>query len=905
MVVKVSKKKIIGKKHIETWKAAEFLLRLTEKADKLRGMSNEKRICLSITAHVDAGKTTLAEAMLYEAGQLKTRGRVDHRNSALDHESFERKRGITAFSKQASFRYGGTCFSLVDTPGHADLFAETERGLRVPDAAVLVISGSEGVQAETGNIWKLLREKGVPTWIFVSKMDLPAGNRGRILNELKTRLSDRVTDFALPERKRWEEFAGLDEHCLEEYLSTGMLSDLAIERSIREESVFPCFFGSGLRQEGIKEFLTALDRWTKMTNWPEEFSALCYKISRDSGGRRMTQVKLTGGSLSVRDPVRYRNSVGEIREEKITGIRIYTGARYETAETVQAGQLCSLLGLSETKAGSILGNHSGDMRANDQPIRRFGISFDPPEDPVKVMEYLRQLEEELPELHPQAEKNCVSVCLTGKMQEELLKTLLLERFGLNAKTEQGVIVYKETVGKRAEGVGHFEPLRHYAEVHLLLEPLPPGNGIRIESICPEDRLDRNWQNFILNCLHTTRLKGVLTGAELTDMRICLASGKAHPKHTEGGDFREATLRALRHGLMQADCRLLEPVCSFRLELPSEQLGRAISDLRMMSAEMDAPETEGLHSILQGIVPASEIGDYQETLQSYTHGIGELSLHNAGYRFCHNEQKILENSDYVAERDIDWPADSIFCSHGAGHPVPWREVRNYMHLPSVLEERDDVAGSTAVHHTQRIDDRELEEIMLREFGPVKRPMLTVHERKQQTVAAESAPDLPGLTLIIDGYNFIFAEPGLKRLAAEGLDSARSALMDRLSNYAGFTGQEMVLVFDGYRSSGNPGSKEAHANIHVVYTAEGESADAYIEKLAAEIGKNEKVSVVTADTMIRVSAMRSGVLRISPKEFAMELEEREEQMRKLMERSSFLAHSAHLRETGSITKNTKDE
>lgn len=850
-------------------------------------------------AHVDAGKTTLAEAMLFEAGQLKTRGRVDHHDSVLDHEAFERKRGITAFSKQAAFRYGRTSFSLIDNPGHSDLFAETERSLRVPDAAILVISGSEGIQADTWSIWKLLREQGIPIWIFVSKMDLPAGNRDRIMGELKTRLSDRVTDFTLPEWQLWEELAGLDEVCMEEYLSSGMLSDHAVEHSIAEGSVFPCFFGSGLRLEGVREFLAALDRWTEMPDWPEELSALCYKISRDSRGQRLTQVKLTGGSLSVRTPVRYRDSRGEILEEKVTGIRVYTGARYETAEIVRAGQVCSLLGLSETKAGSILGERSGEIRTGTQAIRRCRISFNPPQDPVKVMELLRNLEEEMPELHPEAEKTSVSVCLTGKMQEELLKTLLLERFDLNAKTEQGMIVYKETVGKRVEGIGHFEPLRHYAEVHLILEPLPCGSGIRIESICPEDRLDRNWQNLILDCLHSSRLKGVLMGAELTDTRICLASGKAHLKHTEGGDFREATLRALRQGLMQAECRLLEPVCSFRLELPSEQLGRAISDLRMMSAEMKAPETEGIRSAIQGKVPASEIGDYQEILQSYTHGLGKLSLYNAGYQFCHDEQKVLENTEYEPERDTDWPADSVFCSHGAGHSVPWREVRSYMHLPSVLEEKENSMTSTAVHHLRRIDDRELEEIMLREFGPVKRPMLTAHERRQQEAADSSAPDILGQTLIIDGYNFIFAEPELKKLAADSLDSARSALMDRLSNYAGFTGREIILVFDGYRSAGNPGLKETHANICVVYTAEGESADTYIEKLTAEIGKNEKVSVVTADTMIRISAMRSGVLRISPKEFILELNEREEQLRKMLERSNFLAHNIQLRETGNIS------
>ena len=898
MVVKVSKMELFGKKYINLGKVTYYLLRKTGKTDKLRSMSNEKRICLSITAHVDAGKTTLAEAMLYEAGQLKTRGRVDHRNSALDHEDFERERGITAFSKQAVFRYGKTCFSLIDTPGHTELFAETERSLRVPDTAVLVISGSEGIQADTGNIWKLLRENRIPTWIFVSKMDLPACDRTRILKDMKERLSDSVTDFALSDQKLNEEIAGLNDLCMEEYLDTGTLSDSAVRRAIAEETVFPCFFGSGLRLEGVKEFLTALDRWTEMPDWPSAFSAICYKISRDTRGQRMTQVKLTGGSLSVRNPVHYRNSRGELQEEKVTGIRIYTGSRFESAETVMAGEICSLLGLSETRAGCVLGNQNAEIQTPEPAIRRCRLRFEPPQDTVRVMGLLRQLEEELPELRPESEKNKVSVCLAGRMQEDLLKALLLERFGLHAHTEQGMVVYKETVGKRVEGIGHFEPLRHYAEVHLILEPLPPGSGLIIESNCPEDRLDRNWQNLILECLRNTRLKGVLVGAELTDARISLVSGRAHLKHTEGGDFREATLRALRQGLMQAECRLLEPICSFQLELPAEQLGRAISDLKTMYAELEIPATDGLTSRISGRVPASEIGDYTEALKAYTHGHGKLFLRPAGYQYCHNEQRVLETSDYEAERDTDWPADSVFCSHGAGHTVSWREVPDYMHLPSALEETAENTTFSSTHHLQRIDDRELEEIMLREFGPIKRPMLTIHERKLQEASETAFPAPFGHTLIVDGYNFIFAEPELRKLAAVSMDGARSSLMDRLSNYAGFTGQEMVVVFDGYRSSGNPGLKGFHANIHVIFTAEGESADAFIEKLTAEIGKNEKVSVVTGDTMIRISAMRSGVLRITPKEFGMELLEKEKQLHELMVRSNFLAHSSHLGETGNI-------
>ncbi len=863
-------------------------MRNISKTGTIHSMKREKHICLSITAHVDAGKTTLAEAMLFEAGQLKTRGRVDHRDSALDFEDFERTRGITAFSKQAELNFGGTDFSIIDTPGHADLFSETKRGLRVPDAAILVISGSEGIQADTGTIWALLREQRIPTWIFVSKMDLPGAEKEKILAELKSELSESVIDFTDSENLICEEAASVDEICMEEYLSGGVVTDEALCMAIKNCTVFPCFFGSGLQMTGVRPFLEALDRWTVAPEWPDAFSALCYKIGRDARGQRLTQVRITGGNLSVRNPVRYLNSRGKLCEEKVTAIRIYSGARYEVVETVSAGQVCSLLGLTETAAGTALGEEELQPEEIAESVRRYSLAFEPKQDPVVMLARLQELSEELPELQPEADRHGLSVCLSGRMQGEMFKALLKERFSVQAILSEGRVIYKETVSRRAEGIGHFEPLRHYAEVHLILEPLPVGSGIRLESVCPEDTLDRNWQNLILDAMRGIRLPGVLTGAELTDIRICLASGKAHPKHTEGGDFREATLRALRHGLMQAECRLLEPVCHFVLTVPAEQLGRAISDLRMMHAEFSSPQQDAETVRLEGSIPAATLGDYPEMLLSYTHGLGRITIHPIGYQPCHNPEQVLENSDYNPERDTDWPADSVFCAHGAGFNVHWTKVKDYMHLPSVLDQQNRREQTEAgVHRLQRIDDRELEAIMLREFGPIKRPQWT--ERLGETgKESKKQPSRKERTILIDGYNFIFADPELKKIALDSLDTARSRLMDRLSNFCGFTGEQAVLVFDGFRSAGNPGSREEHANIHIVFTAEGETADAYIEQLASEVGKNDRVAVVTADTMIRVSAMRSGVLRISPAEFEHELEEMEHQLEEILNRSNLLAH-----------------
>ena len=852
-------------------------------------MNERKTVCLGITAHVDAGKTTLCEALLYEAGKIRHAGRVDHKDSTLDIEEFERSRGITAFSKQGYFSWENTDFCIIDTPGHADFIEETGRGLMAPDAAVLVISGSEGVQADTEDLWRFLRNRGLPVWIFVSKMDLQKSDRETLLHDLKSRLSDSVTDFSLEGSELSEKIAENDEGCLEEYLNLGQISDQMIASAIFNRSVFPCFFGSGLRLEGIRQFLNALARWAKTPERLKQFSGICYRISRDARGKRMTAAKISGGQLSVRDTVLYSDRRGHSLQEKVTEIRLYTGARYETVDTVSAGQICCLLGLSETTPGTVLGENNITLHNHVECAMRYELNFREKCDSVTVMKILTELTEELPELRPRQERSGnFSVGLFGRIQGELLKALLLERYDLAVELEGGKPVYLETIGKRVEGIGHFEPLRHYAEVHLILEPLPRGNGITIESICPEDQLSRNWQSLILESLREAVLPGVLTGAELTDIRICLASGKAHPKHTEGGDFREAAYRALRQGLMQGECRLLEPVYSFELKLPSEYLGRAISDLKNMHAVFEVPETEEGWSVLKGKLPVSETGEYTETVLSYTHGKGRMYLRHEGYQDCHNEDAVLAQSNYDPARDLEWPADSVFCSHGAGRIVPWDRVKEYMHLPPVISSEKNWLPSE--HQIFRIDERELEEIMLREFGPIRRP--TVSSMRNEAVQEEQDFAPITETLIIDGYNYIFSDPELKKLAASSLDSARNVLNDRLSNYAGFRGQEIVLVYDGFRTAGNPGLKETHSGIRLVFTPEGKSADAYIEQIVSEIGKNERVSVVTGDTLIRISAMRSGVLRISPEEFRLELEESEKKLREVLSRSGFQAHAFRL-------------
>ncbi len=833
---------------------------------------NDNNIVLGILAHVDAGKTTLSEAMLYLSGKLKKLGRVDHRDSFLDNNSLERARGITIFSKQAVMPLGEMTVTVLDTPGHVDFSAEAERSLQVLDYAVLVISGTDGVQAHTETLWKLLERYNVPVFIFVTKMDLPGCDRQAIMDGLRTRLSERCVDFSADGDALFESAAMCSEEAMDEYIETGSIGTKRIRDMLRRREIFPCCFGSGLRTEGVAEFLDMLELYARPGDYGEDFSARVYKIARDAQGNRMTFMKITGGALRVRSLMKYSDRDGNAFEEKISQLRIYSGAKYDTAETVLPGQICAALGLTGTYPGQGLGAAGDFAEPLLEPVMSYRVILPPQSDPALLLPKLMQLDQEDPQLHIVWNERTreVSVQLMGRVQAEIFRSLVKERFDTDITLDTGRIMYRETIKDTVEGVGHFEPLRHYAEVHLLLEPLPRGSGIELSSSCPEDELDRNWQRLILTHLAEKQHIGVLTGSPVTDIRFTLAAGRAHIKHTEGGDFRQATYRAVRQGLMQAESVLLEPWYSFVLEVPAEQIGRAISDVRAMNGEIDSPEDAGGMMRLEGAASVAGMNEYMQELLAYTHGRGRLSLTPGGYRACRDQQKIVDAIGYEAERDTDNPADSVFCSHGADVNITWDQVKNYMHLESCLkppvEENEPAAAPR--YRSLSIDDRELEAIMEREFGKIKRPQYSA--RQVNAAASEPAFEKKPEFIIVDGYNLIFAWDELKKLAADRLDLARGRLMDMLSNYCGFTKAKLVLVFDGFRTPGNPGSREDYHNINVVFTKDGETGDAYIERLADEIGKNYSVRVVTSDNLIRLSALRSGVLRCSSGEFKNEVE-----------------------------------
>ena len=822
-------------------------------------------------AHVDAGKTTLAEAMLYLAGKIKKLGRVDHRDSYLDTHWLERERGITIFSKQAVFDAGGVRFSLLDTPGHADFSAETERTLQVLDCAVLVISGTDGVQAHTETLWRLLRRYGVPAFVFVTKMDLGVCDKAALMSALTARLGPCCVDFTADTARRDEEVALSSERAMDIFGASGGFADDDIASLVSARLLVPCFFGSGLRLDGVERLLDALERYASPAPAGTGFGARVYKIARDAQGQRMTFMKLTGGELAVRSLCRYEDEDGAPHEEKITQIRIYSGAKYETAECVRAGQVCAVLGLSASFPGQGLGAQAGGSAAVVEPVMSYSVLLPPGADARVVFPKLLLLQEEDPQLHIVWNERArgISVQLMGKVQAEVFKSLVSERFGVDVALDAGHIMYRETIAAKVEGVGHFEPLRHYAEVHLIMEPLPRGSGIVVDSVCGEDELDRNWQRLILGHVLERPHPGVLTGSPLTDVKITLAAGRAHLKHTEGGDFRQATYRAIRQGLMQAESVLLEPYYAFTLEAPPEQIGRAISDLRAMGAAFSSPEdAEGLLCV-RGAAPVAAMNGYMAELTGYTHGRGRLALRLDSYRPCRNARAVIDAIGYDPLADTENTPDSVFCAHGAGFNVSWDKVKDYMHLDSCLRDKSAPPPPAAPRRSMSIDERELEAIMEREFGPIKRP-------EYRAPAVNAAPAVAALSggmkqyVIVDGYNLIFAWDELKKLAADNMDLARARLMDILSSYSGFTRAELVLVFDAYRTPGNKGSRGEYHNIHVAYTADGETADMYIERLANDIGRNYAVRVVTSDNLIRLSALRSGVLRASSKEFAAELE-----------------------------------
>ena len=855
---------------------------------------SDNNIVLGILAHVDAGKTTLSEAMLYLFGKLKKLGRVDHRDSFLDNNSLERARGITIFSKQAVMPLGEMTVTLLDTPGHVDFSAEAERSLQVLDYAVLVISGTDGVQAHTETLWKLLERYNVPVLIFVTKMDLPGCDRQEIMDGLRTRLSERCVDFSAEGEALFESAAMCSEEAMDEYIETGSIGAERLRDMLRRREIFPCCFGSGLRTEGVAEFLDMLELYARPGDYGEDFSARVYKIARDAQGNRMTFMKVTGGALRVRSLMKYADRDGNAFEEKISQLRIYSGAKYDTAETVLPGQICAALGLTGTYPGQGLGAAGDFAEPLLEPVMSYRVILPPQSDPAVLLPKLMQLDQEDPQLHIVWNERTreISVQLMGRVQAEIFRSLVKERFDTDITLDTGRIMYRETIKDTVEGVGHFEPLRHYAEVHLLLEPLPRGSGIELSSSCPEDELDRSWQRLILTHLAEKQHIGVLTGSPVTDIRFTLAAGRAHIKHTEGGDFRQATYRAVRQGLMQAESVLLEPWYSFVLEVPAEQIGRAISDVRAMNGEIDSPEDAGGMKRLEGAAPVAGMNEYMQELLAYTHGRGRLSLTPGGYRACREQQKIVDAIGYEPERDTDNPADSVFCSHGAGVNIPWDQVKDYMHLERCLKPPVEETAPAAAprYRSLSIDDRELEAIMEREFGKIKRPQYSA--RQVNAAASEPVFEKKPEFIIVDGYNLIFAWDELKKLTADRLDLARGRLMDMLSNYCGFTKAKLVLVFDGFRTPGNPGSREDYHNINVAFTKDGETGDAYIERLADEIGKNYSVRVVTSDNLIRLSALRSGVLRCSSGEFKNEVEWVLGQIDAVLKKSNESAHKTRI-------------
>ena len=826
-------------------------------------MENKIPTTVGLLAHVDAGKTTLSEALLYVAGVRRTLGRVDHRDAYLDTHNLERARGITIFSKQAQLPEQH--ITLLDTPGHVDFAPEAERVMPVLSCAVLVISGTDGVQAHTITLWQLLRRYAVPTFLFLNKMDLPGKGREELMQELQESFGPGFVDFTQPQEAIWENAALCDEALLETYLETGTVTEGNLRELIAHGKLFPCCFGSGLKLQGVDTLLELLTTYAPREEYGEEFAAKVYKISRDPQGNRLTWLKVTGGSLSVRTALSYETARGDKVEEKIQQLRIYSGEKFTAVQQVLPGQICAATGLSQTWIGQSLGAEPEGKPPLVEPVMSYRIALPSGTDPMTVLPKLRQLEEEDPTLHILWEAGQIHAQVMGKVQQEILKSLIHQRFSLEVQLTDPKIHYRETIENTVEGVGHFEPLRHYAEVHLLLEPLPQGSGLVFDTRCPMDVLDVNYQKLILTHLQEKTHRGVLTGAPITDMKITLLLGKAHLKHTEGGDFRQATYRAVRQGLMEAQSRLLEPWYRFTLIVPSAQVGRAITDIRAMGGLPEPPENRRENAILTGQVPASELGDYAQQVAAYTQGKGQLQLSLLGYAPCHNQEAVVAAAGYNPEADLENTPDSVFCAHGAGFTVKWSQVKDYMHLESGLQEEK---PPELVTRNLRVDDKELEAIMLREFGPMKRPLYRAPENRPAKEEIFIRPPQQRC-LIVDGYNMIFAWDGLSATARTDLDAARRQLLDRLSSYTGYTKCRTVVVFDGYKVAGNPGEKGHFHNLQVVYTKENQTADAYIQSLVREIGKNYQVRVATSDALVQLSSLGSGVLRMSARELEEEV------------------------------------
>ncbi len=867
---------------------------MSEDRGKNMAKKPSDHICIGLLAHVDAGKTTLSESMLYLSGRIRQQGRVDHGNAYLDTYELERARGITIFSKQAELVFGELEVTLLDTPGHVDFSAEMERTLRVLDYAILVINGADGVQGHTETLWKLLKQYRIPVFLFINKMDQNGTDAEKLLEELRVKLSGSCIRFGEAEDSEefLEDVAMAEEQVLETYLEHGTIERGEISRLIRERTVFPCYFGSALKNIGVKEFLAGLECYAKERSYPEEFGAKVYKIARDPQGNRLTYLKVTGGVLKVRDLIRYQDV-----EEKVSQIRIYSGEKYDAVQEVRAGRVCAVTGLTKTYPGEGLGAEPPSEGPVLTPVLNYQLILPEGCDTHGMLLKLRQLEEEDPELHIvwNEELGEIHAQLMGEVQTEILQSMIRERFQTEVTFGPGNIVYKETIKRPAEGVGHFEPLRHYAEVHLLLEPGESGSGLVFAADCSEDVLDRNWQRLILTHLAEKEHRGVLTGSAITDMKITLVAGRAHLKHTEGGDFRQATYRAVRQGLKSTESVLLEPYYEFRMEIPAEFVGRALTDIQRMAGEFQTPDTEGDFAVITGSAPVSEMRDYQLEVTSYTKGRGRLFCTLKGYAPCHNAEEVIEQIGYDSEGDLDNPTGSVFCAHGAGFHVSWDQVPDHMHLeyvwtPEAEKEKSAIeakkgqgsvqSGRVSSSFSRSVEeDKELEEIFLRTYGKIERKhpiaerRVESPEERQKRIRKDQMEEY----LLVDGYNVIFAWEDLKELAKVNIEGARNKLMDVLCNYQGFKKCNLILVFDAYKVQGQELGVQKYHNIYVVYTKEAETADQYIEKVVHEIGRKYHVTVATSDNVEQVVTLGQGGKLLSARELRTEVEEVQRQIR----------------------------
>jgi len=852
-----------------------------------------KKLTLGILAHADSGKTTLSEALLYHAKVLRKLGRVDHKDTFLDTDELERERGITIFSKQARLPLSDDVdFTLLDTPGHVDFSAEMERTLQVIDYAILVISGSEGIQSHTETLWKLLHHSHRPVFIFINKMDLARQSRAEILSELQVHLHKNCIDFSEQNSDFYEALATCDEALMNQVLETEKAETSAIAQAILQRHVFPCLFGSALKDNGIEKFLGLLKKYTLPLPDCTEFGAKVYKITEDEQGKRLTHLKITGGVLKVRDILEGTDRNGEAWQEKISQIRLYSGAKFQPVDEVFQGMTCAVTGLSQTYAGEGLGIEQNSETPLLEPILQYDVLL-PEQIPVHhALMAFRKLEQEDPQLHVSFSKQLqkIHVLLMGEIQLDVIQHILKERFDIPAEFESAGVAYKETIRNTVEGMGHYEPLRHYAEVRLLLEPGKPGSGLQFSSICREDELDRNWQRLILTHLAEKQHLGVLTGSPITDMKITLTAGKAHKKHTEGGDFRQATYRAVRQGLMQAESVLLEPYYQFTLKLPADCIGRAVTDLQLKGAKLQSPETFGEFSVLEGTAPASVMMTYRTNVMEYTRGRGSLSCMPSGYAPCANPEEVIQKFAYQPEADLENSPDSVFCSHGSGSLVKWMDVENYMHTESYLKsapkiQPEQVSRPVRQTYTGSIaQDEELMKIFEQTYGKIqhdKRDKAHVlHTEKQVGHKAQSIPKGEEY-LLVDGYNIIFSWENLKKISEESLDSARTELIHKLSNYQGMRQCRMIIVFDAYKVKGNPGSiEEINRNIHVVYTKEAETADTYIERISHDLSREHRVRVATSDGTEQMIILGNGAYRMSAEELRQEVLNAENQIQEYL-------------------------